>query len=280
MLETERLFLRPWTEADAPECFRYARDPRVGPPCGWTPHPDVEHTKRIIRTVLSDPETYAIVLKKTGLPVGSISLMRNTSLASLDDEVELGYWLGVPYWGQGIVPEAARVLLRRAFTALGVSGVWCGYADGNEKSRRVQQKLGFRDQWTADSVRFPQTGEERTEHVSLLTREDWERQSAARVRISVKRVARYGDLITEYENPIEHPCEMREGMTFVSVGGERPEGFCDSAWDTIAPFVRELAAGGGHFYGDWMRDPRSAMLSCNDGFRPVSFLLEIPEGES
>ena len=94
------------------------------------------------------------------------------------------------------------------------------------------------------------------------------------VRITVKRITVYRDLMEEYENPIEHTCDMREGMVFVSRGAARPDGMCDSAWETMRPFVEELAAGGGDFFGGWMKDPRSAMISCNDGFRPVSFYLE------
>jgi len=100
-----------------------------------------------------------------------------------------------------------------------------------------------------------------------------------KVRITVKRIARYDDLIEEYENPIEHACSMEEGQTFISDRGERPEGFCDSAWDSVAPFVKELAKGGGNFYDGWMKNPKSAMISCNDGFRPVSFLLEAMDEE-
>ena len=95
-----------------------------------------------------------------------------------------------------------------------------------------------------------------------------------KVRITVKKIARYDDLIREYENPIEHACEMRLGQTFVCDGGERPEGFCESAWESVSPFLTVLANGGGNFFDGWMKDPYSAMISCNDGFRPVSFLLE------
>ena len=94
------------------------------------------------------------------------------------------------------------------------------------------------------------------------------------VRITVKKIARYDDLIGEYENPIEHACAMRLGQEFMSCGGERPEGFCESAWSSMAPFVMTLACGGGNFYDGWMKEPHTAMISCNDGFRPVSFLLE------
>ena len=94
------------------------------------------------------------------------------------------------------------------------------------------------------------------------------------VRITVKRIVRHQDLIDRYENPIEHPCDMLEGQTFIAKGGEMPPGFCESAWESMEYFVKELAAGGGGFYDGWMKNPQSAMISCNDGFRPVSFLLE------
>ncbi len=172
-LKTERLILRPWEEADAEECFRYAKDPRVGPIAGWPVHTGVENSRQVIRDVLSAPETYAIVLKETGKPIGSIGLHRN-DLAEKEDEAELGYWLGVPYWGRGLVQEAARELLRHAFEDLNLGRVWCGYYDGNERSKRVQEKLGFRHQWTADDVPVPQMGETRKGHVNLMTREDWD----------------------------------------------------------------------------------------------------------
>lgn len=98
-----------------------------------------------------------------------------------------------------------------------------------------------------------------------------------KVRITVKKIARYDDLIREYENPIEHACEMREGQVFIANGWEKPEGFCESAWDSVSPFVMALAHGAKNFYDGWMKNPRSAMISCNDGFRPVSFLLEAME---
>ena len=94
------------------------------------------------------------------------------------------------------------------------------------------------------------------------------------VRISVMRISTYPDLMARFENPIEHACDMTEGDVFIACGGEKPEGFCESAWGSMEEFVRELAAGGGNFFDGWMKNPASAMISCNDGFRPVSFLLE------
>ena len=95
-----------------------------------------------------------------------------------------------------------------------------------------------------------------------------------KVRITVKKIASYPDLMEEYENSIEHACSMKLGQTFIANGWERPDGFCGSAWDTVSPFVMTLAYGGENFYDGWMKNPKSAMISCNDGFRPVSFLLE------
>ena len=101
-----------------------------------------------------------------------------------------------------------------------------------------------------------------------------------KVKITVMRTASYRDLIERYENPIQHACEMREGQVFVANGWERPEGFCVSAWESMSPFVMTLAHGGGDFYSGWMKDKKSAMISCNDGFRPVSFLLETLEADA
>lgn len=95
-----------------------------------------------------------------------------------------------------------------------------------------------------------------------------------KVRITVMRITTYPDLMEKYENPIENACDMEEGMTFICEGWRRPEGFCLSAWETLSPFVMTLAHGGEDFYDGWMKNKRSAMLSCNDGFRPVTFLVE------
>lgn len=94
------------------------------------------------------------------------------------------------------------------------------------------------------------------------------------VRITAMRQTVYRDLMEQFENPIEHTCDITIGQTFTSVGGERPEGLCESAWESMRPFVEALARGEGNFYDGWMQNPWSAMISCNDGFRPVSFYLE------
>ncbi len=96
-------------------------------------------------------------------------------------------------------------------------------------------------------------------------------------KITAMRKACYEDLMAKYENPIEHACDIAEGQVFYSVNGEKPEGFCDSAWQSMREFVHVLAHGGGNFYDGWMKNEYSAMISCNDGFRPVSFYIEAME---
>lgn len=98
-----------------------------------------------------------------------------------------------------------------------------------------------------------------------------------KVKITVMKRVTHEDLIEKYENPIEHACDMKVGDVFVATAFERPEGLCESAWQTLSPFVMALSFGAEDFYDGWMKNKKSAMLSCNDGFRPVSFLLETIE---
>ena len=174
MLETERLILRPWRKEDAQVLYLYASDPEIGPSAGWPPHTSVENSLHVIQTVLSAPETYAVCLKENGNPIGSIGFHRN-DLAEDDDEYELGYWLGKPYWGKGIIPEAAREMLRHAFEDLKMNRIWCGYYEGNLKSRRVMDKLGFTYCKATEGIQIPLLGEVRTGHSMILTREAWEK---------------------------------------------------------------------------------------------------------
>ena len=175
-LETNRLILRPWKEEDAEELYLYAKDPAIGPIAGWPPHTSVENSREIIKGVLSAPETYAVVLKQTGKPVGSAGILfgENGSAPMVEKEAEIGYWIGVPYWGQGLIPEAVQELLRRCFEALGCTAVLCGYYDGNTKSKRVQEKCGFRYHHTETDKPCKLMGDIRTEHFTYLTKAEWQ----------------------------------------------------------------------------------------------------------
>ena len=175
MIETERLILRPWQESEAGILYKYACDPDIGSVAGWMPHTSVENSLEIIRTVFSAPETYAVVLKDTGEPVGSCGIMFADGLHSAamkPGEAEIGYWIGKPYWGQGLIPEAVSALLARCFNELGLETVWCGYYDGNVKSKRVCEKSGFKYHHTNSNITSP-LGDKRTEHFYNMTKEDY-----------------------------------------------------------------------------------------------------------
>ena len=175
MLETERLILRPWKETDAEALYQYASDPEVGPPAGWPPHTSVENSREIIGKFLSAPETYAVCLKD-GKAIGSIGLKLKgaTDMTDREDECELGYWIRQAFWGRGLIPEAAKRLIRHGFEELGMQKIWCGYYDGNTKSSRVQEKMGFQYHHTTENVPVPLLAETRTEHITCLTRERWQ----------------------------------------------------------------------------------------------------------
>lgn len=175
MLTTDRLILRPWEESDAENLYEYAKNPEVGPIAGWPVHTSVENSIEIIRSVLSQPEHYAVCLKCDNKAIGSIGLHLNgsTDMTDRDDECELGYWIGKPFWGQGLIPEAARELIRHGFEDLHMTIIWCGYYEGNNKSKRVQEKLGFKYHHTCECVDVPLMNEVRIGHTNYLKIEDW-----------------------------------------------------------------------------------------------------------
>ena len=176
MLKTERLLLRRWEDSDAENLYEYAKDPDVGPIAGWPPHQSVDESRNVIRNVFQGKEAYAICLKTDEKAIGAIELKLNghTDMTDRDDECELGYWLGKPFWGQGIMPEAVKEILRHAFEEIGMTKVWVGYYEGNSKSRRVQEKAGFRYQRKSEGVDVPLMHEKRTGHVSSMTKDQWQ----------------------------------------------------------------------------------------------------------
>lgn len=172
---TKRLILRPWQPSDAGSCYEYAKDPLVGPIAGWPVHTSVENSREIIEQVLAVPETYAVCLKQDNKAIGSIGLLigDKSNIQIPLDEAEIGYWIGVPFWGQGLIPEAVRELMRYAFEDLQMKKLWCGYFDGNVKSKRAQEKCGFRYQYTVKDKEWPLMNDVRTEHITCIMREEW-----------------------------------------------------------------------------------------------------------
>lgn len=176
ILETDRLILRRWEESDAESLYEYAKDPDIGPIAGWPPHKNVEESLGVIKNVFIGAECYAICEKESNRAIGAIELKLNghTDMTERDDECELGYWLGKPYWGKGYMPEAAREILRHGFEDIGMTTIWCGYYDGNNKSKRVQEKVGFIYHHTCDEVPVPLMNEVRVGHTNYMTKARWE----------------------------------------------------------------------------------------------------------
>lgn len=175
MINTKRLILRKWNAEDAESLFEYAKDPDVGPIAGWPPHKNVEESLDVIKNVFNGAECYCICEKGSNKAIGAVELKLNghTDMTEKDDECELGYWLGKPFWGRGYMPEAAQALIERGFEKLQMTTIWCGYYDGNTKSKRVQEKLGFQFHHTCDDVPVPLLNEVRIGHTNYMTREQY-----------------------------------------------------------------------------------------------------------
>ena len=198
ILKTERLILRKWEESDAESLFEYAKDPDVGPIAGWPPHQNVEESLAVIRNVFNGQEAYAICLIEDNRAIGAIELKLNghTDLTDRDDECELGYWIGKPFWGRGLMPEAGREILRHAFEDLGMTKVWCGYYEGNTKSKRVQEKLNFRYQWKSENVDVSLMNEKRTGHVNSMTKDQWQWDRMYEAASAVRNERRISEYVT------------------------------------------------------------------------------------
>ena len=166
IIHTQRLCLRPWSNADAPALFELASDPRIGMLCGWKPFECIDDAHEALSTVLAAPDSYAVTLASTGELVGSIALRIDTGSpeASVAD---IGYWIGAPYWGKGYATEAGDAIIGRA-RELGVKTIVLKYFDGNSASRRVSEKLGFAWRSREEGVEYPLIGKRLTVHRTEL----------------------------------------------------------------------------------------------------------------
>lgn len=172
-LKTERLLLRRFLESDAGSLYEYAKDPDIGPVTGWKPHTSLENSLEIIRNGLASDTNFAVCLKSDGIAIGSIGLNPPKTSFAGEKDLEIGFWIGKPFWGHGYIPEAVGELLRYAFEELGCEKMWYCYYLGNEKSRRCQEKCGFLYHHTEENVLIPLLGEYRTKIYSCLSKERW-----------------------------------------------------------------------------------------------------------
>ncbi|MCR4588436.1 MAG: GNAT family N-acetyltransferase [Lachnospiraceae bacterium] len=175
VLFTDRLILRPFIEEDAKAVYENAKDPEIGPLCGWIPHPDIEHTKEVLRDILIGPDSFAIVRVDTGDPIGACSLFPVSGKKVRENETaeEIGYWLGRDYWGQGYATEIVKELQRYAFEEKQLDALWCCYYDGNERSHNVQTKCGFVHEYS-EVVERRLLGDKMLNHSQRISRSKWE----------------------------------------------------------------------------------------------------------
>lgn len=167
---TERLLLRPWRITDAEDLYKYASDERIGPPAGWKMHESVEESINVLKTVLMNENTWAVCEKGSDEPIGSIGIFK-TPAEDDDDAWEIGYWIGVPFWGRGYIPEAVKKIISFCFEEKNAKSVWCSHADFNDKSRRVIEKCGFT--YRKNQPWISSMGDERNSLYYSINREDY-----------------------------------------------------------------------------------------------------------
>lgn len=265
-IKTARLTLRPLTDEYLKTAHEYASDLENTRYMCYLPNETESETLDFLRHAGEEwekpsPEFYEFAIIWDGHHIGAVSLAIGEGAGA----GELGWIINKKYWRQGFATEAASALICFA-RSLGVRRL-CAHCDAeNTGSYRTMEKLGMKFVGRYPGRKNRCSDEERDELEYGLTLPE-------RVKITAVRASRYDDLIEKYENPIEHACDISVGDVFYT-DGERPGSLCAEAWATMEPFVSVLLRGGGNFFDGWMRDPHSAMVSCNDGFRPVSFYIE------
>lgn len=178
-LYTERLILRPWQESDANDLYEYAKDERVGPIAGWPPHKSVEESRSIIKTMFMRDEVYAVALKEDSRAIGLIglSMQADSQLPIGKNDAEISYWIGVPFWGRGLIPEAVREIIRHGFVDLKLENLWSGYFQGNLQSKAVQEKCGLTHYGTLEPKYMELIGETKIEEISRITYQEWKNRT-------------------------------------------------------------------------------------------------------
>jgi len=176
-LETERLILRPWKESDYKDLFEYASNSLVGPNAGWKPHKNEEESKEIITMFIENKEVYAIELKSEGKVIGGIGMHKRIPDEELEhlNQREIGYVLNPKYWGKGYIPEAVNYLIKYGFEELKLDLLWCGHYDFNDKSKRVNEKCGFKYKFNRNqTIKLLDNKEVNTLYYNI-TKEDYEK---------------------------------------------------------------------------------------------------------
>lgn len=171
-LETDRLILRPFRKDDAEDLYAYARVEGVGEAAGWTHHKSLDESRAILADFIKNGDVFALELKETGHVIGSLGLHATDNGEKYDPQRELGYVLSREYWGRGLMSEAAARAVRYAFEDMALATLWCAHFIGNDRSRRVIEKTGFR--FLKSFVYGTRDGRRLESLLYILTREDYE----------------------------------------------------------------------------------------------------------
>lgn len=176
IISTSRLLLRPWNQEDAADLYNLAKEPVIALRCGFLPHTNPEDSAYVINTFLQGPYSFAVTDRKDGTLIGSAEIMLQPrwSLPDQKKEAELGFWIGVPFWGHEYAPEASRALLYLAFEVLHMDRVWCGHLIDNHNSARVQEKVGFSFWKQEDKPNDRQNSRSYT--VNLMDKDTWQQK--------------------------------------------------------------------------------------------------------
>lgn len=144
VLETERLILRPWQQADLRDFYEYASVPGVGERAGWPHHETMEDSQRILNSFIAHKKTFALVYKENNKVIGSLGLedRDDDDYAHLSGR-EIGYVLSKDYWGRGLMVEAVKAVMAYCFRQLNYDILTCSHFAGNYQSKRVIEKAGF-----------------------------------------------------------------------------------------------------------------------------------------
>ncbi len=178
-LVTPRLILRPLTMRDAPDMYRYSRDPEVARYVLWEPHASLSDTRSYLRFALhqyreGEPGSWGMVLRSSGHVVGTIGFM------SFDPEnsiLEVGYSMARDLWGHGLMAEALEPVLQEAFCALKVHRVEGQHATENPASGRVMEKCGMTHEGHLRR-RIYNKGQYMDVELWGILREDWQKKHA------------------------------------------------------------------------------------------------------
>lgn len=166
VLETDRLILREWNEADLEDFYEYAKVDGVGQMAGWNPHTSIQESKTILDMFIKEKKTFALELKDNHKIIGSLGLEKlSLSLSEEYDNFvgrEIGYVLSKDYWGKGLMAEAVNRVIKFCFEKENYDYLMCSHSVVNNQSKRVIEKCGFR--FVKENNRVARNGEE---HISL-----------------------------------------------------------------------------------------------------------------